>query len=177
HLPGCAKDISVVALHGVGRDRSRISVQEELGNKPVRRHGIGGIQVRYLIGAQRSAPYSHARQAAFEEAVEITCPEPQWCRSGGRIDLQLEIGVWRRLVVDRAWARRRAAIGIASAIAPIPIHIGARAIGDADHENPAPLVQGVLEIAANSQSAIGIEDVETDSVWTRRLLRRAISFV
>jgi len=49
------------------------------------------------------------------------------------------------------------------------VHVSARAIGDADHENPTSLVQRVLEITANSLSALGIEDVEADPVWARRI--------
>ena len=88
YLPDGTAELSVIALGGVGRSRSRIGVEEELSNKSVRRCRISGIQCRALGGAQHSVPDSQPREAAFEEAFEIARPQSQRRRSSDRIDFQ-----------------------------------------------------------------------------------------
>src|SRR5947209_4118043 len=79
--------------------------------------------------------------------------------------------------MDRAWVDELAAIRVTPPISPVPINVGARRVGDADHEHPVSLLQRVLEIAADAQSTIGIKHIEAGSVRPRRILRRVIAVI
>src|SRR5262245_37187421 len=79
--------------------------------------------------------------------------------------------------MDRAAAIRWAAIGVTTPVAPVPINVTAGRIGGTDHKHPIARTERVLEIAADAQTTLGIECVEADPVWPRRILRCAVAVV
>jgi hypothetical protein len=138
--PDSTENGSVIALRSVGGRCAGIAVQEKLGDQSIGGRRVRRIQGRHLVRAQRSIPYSHPRETALEKAIEVSGPQVQGRCPGSRIDLQLNILVRRRLVVNRALPGRRPSIRVTPPIFAVPVDVGARGIGDAYDENPASLV-------------------------------------